>query len=690
MKVPRFFLGVVVLFWGWQVNLLWIAVFLALILESARLSRIKFEFKPSDVNKFVDISIVLLAGAVLIALTREPENAILIILKWLPLIFFPIIGAQEFSASGRIDVQSFFIATRKRVRSIGHEIREIDISLGYSFFCLVSAGTANTGGHLFYICVVAFFAWALYPVRSRRSSLMVWFICLVIVIGAGVAGHTGIHAFRKKVSRWVMAYYMGYYQADPFKAFTALGDIGSLKLSDKIVLRVWARDYHPGKTHLLHTATYNKFYVSNWSVRSRFESISPGSDETSWQINPPDKNHLDKNGQQMIVYSRPIKKRAVLSLPAGVTIIEDLKAGFCEKNEMQVVRVDDMPALIKAKVSFTGKLSFDLKPYAHDLMIPEKELPPIVNISKTLALENKSPEEILAALKDYFLNQYTYSLEMKGKGNQDTPLVNFFTHTRAGHCEFFATATALILRHAGIPARYATGFIAHEYSWMENMVVVRQRDAHAWVKVYINGQWENFDTTPPAFLELDRRESSSSLVLDFFSFIGFKLSQLRHETGARLMERYGLWLTLPLGVILFFRLRKSNKIKRAVKSQTEVEDQQIKNRATGFYLIEEMMSQKGFPRHPHETYPSWLDRIGNHFDMDGTGEPDGPYDTGETGNSGIGDKPLSTRHQVQALLQTHNQWRFSKSGLQDTEREKFDLDVSALLIKMGKTIDPSN
>ncbi|RLB93637.1 MAG: transglutaminase domain-containing protein, partial [Deltaproteobacteria bacterium] len=97
MKTPRFFLGAIVLFWGWQVQTLWIAIGLAAALEFSRVYKSRFEFKPSDFNKFVDISIVFLAGVIVISLTLEAQKAILIILKWLPLVFFPVIAAQEFS-----------------------------------------------------------------------------------------------------------------------------------------------------------------------------------------------------------------------------------------------------------------------------------------------------------------------------------------------------------------------------------------------------------------------------------------------------------------------------------------------------------------------------------------------------------------------------------------------------------------
>ncbi|MBT3388390.1 MAG: hypothetical protein HN417_10695, partial [Desulfobacula sp.] len=144
MKTPRFFLGTIVLFWGWQMQTLWIAICLAAVLESSRVIKSKFEFKSSDFNKFVDISIVFLAGIIVISLTLEPEKAILIILKWLPLVFFPVIAAQEFSVKGTIENRSFFIVQKKRLKTIAHDSNEIDISFLYSLFCILSAATANS------------------------------------------------------------------------------------------------------------------------------------------------------------------------------------------------------------------------------------------------------------------------------------------------------------------------------------------------------------------------------------------------------------------------------------------------------------------------------------------------------------------------------------------------------------------
>ena len=58
----------------------------------------------------------------------------------------------------------------------------------------------------------------------------------------------------------------------------------------------------------------------------------------------------------------------------------------------------------------------------------------------------------------------------------------FLLRTRSGHCEYFATATVLLLRQLGIPARYAVGYAVHEATGRK--YVVRQRDAHAWCLVW--------------------------------------------------------------------------------------------------------------------------------------------------------------------------------------------------------------
>lgn len=107
--------------------------------------------------------------------------------------------------------------------------------------------------------------------------------------------------------------------------------------------------------------------------------------------------------------------------------------------------------------------------------------------------------KILRALRDS--GDYVYSLDQPN-GQADDPLVSFLFETKQGHCEFFSTAMAILLRADGIPARNVTGFVGGIYNPYGEYYAIRQGDAHSWVEAYIDGSWEMFDPTPPARGEL--------------------------------------------------------------------------------------------------------------------------------------------------------------------------------------------
>lgn len=68
----------------------------------------------------------------------------------------------------------------------------------------------------------------------------------------------------------------------------------------------------------------------------------------------------------------------------------------------------------------------------------------------------------------------------------------------AGHCEYFATALALLLRLQGVPCRLVGGWLVHEWDAAANALLVRARHAHAWVEALDEqGRWHTFDATPP-------------------------------------------------------------------------------------------------------------------------------------------------------------------------------------------------
>jgi protein-glutamine gamma-glutamyltransferase len=71
--------------------------------------------------------------------------------------------------------------------------------------------------------------------------------------------------------------------------------------------------------------------------------------------------------------------------------------------------------------------------------------------------------------------------------------------SKRGHCEFYSTAMAVLLRTLDVPTRNVTGFIGGTYNRFGRYYAVRQGDAHSWVEVYLEGRgWTRFDPTPPS------------------------------------------------------------------------------------------------------------------------------------------------------------------------------------------------
>ncbi|HXG32690.1 MAG TPA: DUF3488 and transglutaminase-like domain-containing protein [Bryobacteraceae bacterium] len=102
------------------------------------------------------------------------------------------------------------------------------------------------------------------------------------------------------------------------------------------------------------------------------------------------------------------------------------------------------------------------------------------------------------ALEAFLATRYGYTLELPAQETAD-PLAYFLFERRKGHCEYFASAMAVMLRTLGIPSRVITGFHAAAYNPVSGWYVVRSSDAHSWVEAWIPGRgWLTFDPTPPA------------------------------------------------------------------------------------------------------------------------------------------------------------------------------------------------
>ena len=123
---------------------------------------------------------------------------------------------------------------------------------------------------------------------------------------------------------------------------------------------------------------------------------------------------------------------------------------------------------------------------------------PLAHLAQQVAGHAGSPYGAVADLEYWFVygGGFRYSNHPEVIG---PPLVGFVKRTRAGYCQFFAGAMALMLRYLGIPARVAVGFAGGDTKSGRNIWLVTDRDAHAWVEVWFKGYgWLPFDPTPAA------------------------------------------------------------------------------------------------------------------------------------------------------------------------------------------------
>ena len=144
------------------------------------------------------------------------------------------------------------------------------------------------------------------------------------------------------------------------------------------------------------------------------------------------------------------------------------------------------------------KLSFPSLPEdSPRLALPSNEnlRDEIINLSsKTLGTSASR----LVGLRKLLWDNYQYSLEIENPEGLD-PMLNFIRHEKRGHCEFFATAGALLCRALNIPSRIAYGWSGGKWYGGPGYLMFRANEAHAWTEIYIDEVgWIVFDTTPPA------------------------------------------------------------------------------------------------------------------------------------------------------------------------------------------------
>lgn len=144
-----------------------------------------------------------------------------------------------------------------------------------------------------------------------------------------------------------------------------------------------------------------------------------------------------------------------------------------------------------------GRYTASLPPGAMRGLLSLPNLDPrIPDLAREMTIGGESQAEKARMLETRLRHDYGYTLELLSKPVDD-PLSHFLFVRKKGHCEYFASSMAVMLRTLGIPSRVVTGFQSGVFNPMTGWQVVRASDAHSWVEAWIDGRgWTTFDPTP--------------------------------------------------------------------------------------------------------------------------------------------------------------------------------------------------
>jgi len=159
----------------------------------------------------------------------------------------------------------------------------------------------------------------------------------------------------------------------------------------------------------------------------------------------------------------------------------------------------------------------------------ERGLPPDSNpVTRATAqawmAEEGSAERVIRRLLNYFNQDFTYTLKPPTLGQHSVD--EFLWQSRQGFCEHFASSFAVFMRAAGVPARVVVGYQGGSYNPRDNYWLVRQRDAHAWAEVWLEGRgWVRVDPTAAVAPERIERGIDYSLSDEDAQLLGNSLSR---------------------------------------------------------------------------------------------------------------------------------------------------------------------
>lgn len=367
--------------------------------------------------------------------------------------------------------------------------------LALVFVGLLATGKTRDPAYIGF--VFCFLLSTLYNVSSRsqqppaRKRLLLGAALLLIAAGLGTGTTLGVrhlHALASGRARYTA------YTWRPQIGFSDNMDLGALQGlldSDERVLRV-----RGARVDYLRGVSLDLYEAGHWRKSEAAEQSEDaqylGYPEAPGRVTI---THLAEGSRFFL----PLERRALTTSPAnvrvdGMTAIESLsKKSLLTASFLPVAASDTLAP-----------------PRKFDRMVPRRMRAKLEALAKEWTAGSLTASEELDALERHLRTEFVYSQKFERHKRRD-PLVDFLFHRRKGHCEYFASALALLARVRGIPTRVVMGYRVAERSPF-GYYMVRQRNAHAWVEAWLPEQgWLTRDATPGEHLPQNRDHQAGLL-----------------------------------------------------------------------------------------------------------------------------------------------------------------------------------
>lgn len=481
---------------------------LAVVVEASHWLRLRWDFDDEALARSWRLSVLGIAvAAAMILIDGQRYTALPSLLSWLPALLLPVQFVQSYGMRKAIPLSEFSMLAkqqRKRNERFGLVAETRHFNFGNVIFVTSLIGAtigSNSRNWIFLPAMITLIGWKLMS-GANRLLLPLMLAC---VCGLALAGEFGL----RKLSDWIGAgLARAQIQEDPDFNSTMIGSRGKVRQSPDIIWRVRPDPGSPAPP-LLRTNSFSVFLGANWrnahisaEDRRTVDSRTAG-DSFTYLLRPPG---LEKPWKPASFNLRgSMRAEAPLPLPGDVAELRLFDFQSLQSDGFGRIHALPKQPVISGTVIWRGACNPEGPPIPDtDLKVSKADQETVRTVVASLRLAELPTRDKIAEIRRWFHNHFTYTRDLTIRrptlrSEQPSALSQFLTTSRAGHCEYFATAAVMLLREAGIPARYAVGFAVVERDPKRGEFLIRGTHGHAWCRYWDEeaGLWMDFDATPP-------------------------------------------------------------------------------------------------------------------------------------------------------------------------------------------------